>query len=111
MISYRNLMINTGIELLRLTALGLGWNENVFDDRFLPKSVSSLRLMHYPTYKHTTQNPVLTCEEHVDGAFVTILATFSYSGLEIQQQWTVDECCTTSWFPGSQYWYTIVSFD
>ena len=83
MISYRNVMINTGIELLRLTALGLGWNENVFDDRFLPKSVSSLRLMHYPTYIHTTENPVLTCEEHVDGAFVTILATFSYSGLEI----------------------------
>ena len=78
-------MTNAGMEFLRLTAMGLGLHENTFDDRFLPKSVSSLRIMHYPTYEgsESKSEPTFTCEEHIDTVFVTLLVTFSYSGLEI----------------------------
>ena len=90
MTSHYSAMVNAGMEFLRLTAIGLGMDENVFDTRFLPKSVSSLRIMHYPTYKTSTegsnQDLSFTCEEHTDTAFVTLLVTFSYSGLEIQKE-------------------------
>ena len=92
MTTYHEVMLKTGMEFLRLTAIGLSLNEHTFDSRFSPKSVSSLRLMHYPTYKsetnaqlatNTTDSPLLTCEEHTDTGFVTLLVTFSYPGLEI----------------------------
>ena len=50
MMSHYYAMINAGMEFLRLTALGLGLDEYVFDDCFVPKSVSTLPIMHYPTY-------------------------------------------------------------
>lgn len=58
--------------------MGLGLHENTFDDRFLPKSVSSLRIMHYPTYEgsESKSEPTFTCEEHIDTVFVTLLVTF-----------------------------------
>lgn len=96
MMSHYHAMINAGMEFLRLTAMGLGLDEHVFDDRFLPKSVSSLRIMHYPTYKGAASNAAtvtssscdlnFTCEEHTDTAFVTLLVTFSYPGLEILKE-------------------------
>ena len=100
MMSHYHAMIDAGMEFLRLTAIGLGQSEHIFDDRFLPKSVSSLRIMHYPTYKGldsatgtpnnstttTSHDLEFTCEEHTDTAFVTLLVTFSYPGLEILQE-------------------------
>ena len=90
MMSHYHAMINAGMEFLRLTAIGLGLDEHIFDDRFVPKSVSSLRIMHYPTYKgsNVTSKSDLnfTCEEHTDTAFVTLLVTFSYPGLEILKE-------------------------
>ena len=99
MMSHYHAMIDAGMEFLRLTAIGLGQDEHIFDDRFLPKSVSSLRIMHYPTYKGDSQtisppdssttvgsDREFTCEEHTDGVFVTLLVTFSYPGLEILQE-------------------------
>ena len=90
MTSHYRAMANAGMEFLHLTAMGLGMDEHLFDDRFLPKSVSSLRIMHYPTY-HVAGQPdnedyKFTCEEHTDSGFVTLLVTFSYPGLEIQQE-------------------------
>ena len=82
MASYYNVMIQAAMEFLRLTAIGLGMDEHVFDEKFLPKSVSSLRIMHYPAYEQADE-PTFTCEEHIDTVFVTLLATFSYPGLEI----------------------------
>ena len=83
--STRDIFVNAGMEFLRLTAIGLGEPEDVFDDRFLPKSVSSFRIMHYPTYKSVQGNlDTLTCEEHCDGNFVTLLVTFGSPGLEIE---------------------------
>lgn len=88
MMSHYHAMINAGMEFLRLTAMGLGMDKHVFDNCFQPKSVSSLRIMHYPTYKEATISGCshdlnFTCEEHTDTAFVTLLVTFSYAGLEI----------------------------
>ena len=82
MASYYNVMIQAAMEFLQLTAIGLGMDEHVFDEKFLPKSVSSLRIMHYPAYEQADE-PTFTCEEHIDTVFVTLLATFSYPGLEI----------------------------
>ena len=82
----RQIFVDASMEFLHLTAIGLGWEEDVFDKKFLPKSASSLRLMHYPTYQKEKGNlDTLTCEEHVDGAFVTLLVTFGSPGLEIER--------------------------
>lgn len=78
--AHRFAMVNAGMEFLQLTAIGLGMDEHVFDHKFLPKSTSSLRIMHYPTYK--SDKSVLTCEEHFDSGFITLLVTFSFPGLE-----------------------------
>ena len=87
MMSHYCAMTNAGMEFLRLTAIGLGLDEHTFDSRFLPKSVSSLRIMHYPTYDGESENKsTFTCEEHIDTVFVTLLVTFSYAGLEILRE-------------------------
>ena len=41
--------------------------------------------MHYPTYAGMSPPP-LTCEEHIDSTFVSILSTLSYPGLEVQRE-------------------------
>ena len=83
--STREVFVNASMEFLHLVSIGLGLKEDTFDDRFLPKSVSSLRLMHYPTYEKVKgDRSTLTCEEHVDGAFVTLLVTFGSPGLEVE---------------------------
>ena len=82
----REMFMNATIEFFHLVSIGLGLEEDTFDDRFLPKSLSSLRLMHYPTYEKVRGNrDTLTCEEHIDGVFVTLLVTFGYPGLEIEK--------------------------
>ena len=89
MLKHHSAMSNTGMEFLRLTAIGLGLDEHTFDDRFLPKSISSQRVMHYPAYENDKR--VFTCEEHTDSVFVTLLVAFAYPGLEIQREdgtWT-----------------------
>ena len=83
--AHREAMLNAGMEFLRLLSIGCGLPENTFDSRFHPKSISSLRIMHYPTYGET-ETPTFTCEEHIDAVFVTLLVTFSYEGLEIQKE-------------------------
>lgn len=87
MMTHYHAMIDAGMEFLHLIAIGLGQDEHTFDNRFRPKSVSSLRIMHYPTYKEDGRSvSEFTCEEHTDAAFVTLLVTFSYPGLEILQE-------------------------
>jgi isopenicillin N synthase-like dioxygenase len=83
--SHFKAMLNAAIEFLRLLSIGCGLPEDTFDSKFIPKSTSTLRPMHYPTYGET-ESPTFTCEEHIDTPFVTLLATFSYEGLEIQKE-------------------------
>ena len=47
-LSYYNVMVETGLEITRLLAIGLGKPENYFDELFLHKPLNTLRLMHYP---------------------------------------------------------------
>ncbi|XP_064398769.1 uncharacterized protein LOC135345278 [Halichondria panicea] len=98
MMSHYAAMTNAGIEFLRLLAKGLEVAEDFFDKKFLPKTLSSLRIMHYPTYGDTPQ-PTFVCEEHFDTPFVTILTTFAYSGLEIKNK--NDEWVKVAPRPGS----------
>ena len=91
MMSYYYIMLNAGVEFLRLIAIGLGLPEDSFASKFVPKAISTVRLMHYPTYfdvtgKRPEQVSEFTCEEHIDTVFATLLVTFSYPGLEIQQE-------------------------
>ena len=83
--SHFTVMSNAGTEFLRLCALGLGLEEHYFDRKFLPKQLSTLGLMHYPTYGDTPQQTI-TCEEHSDVSFVTLLVTFNFNGLEAQNE-------------------------
>ncbi len=83
--SHHAAMLDAGMAFLRLLAIGLGLDEFHFDAQFLPKSMPSLRIMHYPTYGETAE-PTFTCEEHFDSTFVTLLVTCSYPGLEILKE-------------------------
>lgn len=78
-------MLDAGIKFLELMEIGLELDKDQLVRKFTPKmrSVSSVRIMHYPTYRSEVGEQRLTCEEHFDSTFVTFLATFSYSGLEV----------------------------
>ena len=63
----------------RLLALGIGKEENYFDELFLNKPLSTLRFMHYPVREEPVlqkDGVVLICQEHTDTAFATFLSTF-----------------------------------
>ena len=81
-ISHHSAMLDAAMKFMQLLLCGLGLNRDHFDHKFVPKSTSSVRIMHYPTYRVTGEQR-LTCEEHFDSTFVTLLATCSYEGLEI----------------------------
>ena len=79
---------NVAAEVLRLLAFGMGFDEHSFDS-MLPKSVSTLCLMHYPV-RDTDLPPLPTdgkdmiqCAAHSDMTFSSFLATFENRGLEI----------------------------
>ena len=92
MMSHYHTMMNAGMEFLRLTAMGLGMDEHIFDNRFLPKPLSSLRIMYYPSYRNSesssSTDTTFILKEHADTVFVNLLVTFSYPGLEILRDGT-----------------------
>ena len=67
-------MYETAIDVLRLTALGLGLDEHVFDDRFMPKSLSTLKLLRYPPLDKSADLSFRTTDDHTDAGFVTLLS-------------------------------------
>lgn len=79
--SHLSCMIDAGMEFMRLAAIGLGMDEHVFDDKFLPKSLSSLRYLHYPISEEGQKREVLL-KAHEDSSFVTLLINFNNPGLE-----------------------------
>ncbi|XP_071119460.1 probable iron/ascorbate oxidoreductase DDB_G0283291 [Haliotis cracherodii] len=89
---YYNAMLHTGTEILRLLALGSGLDEYWFESMFLPDTLSTLRLLHYPLRSSSPPDTardgdkVLCCSEHSDSGFVTLLTTFHYRGLQIRNQ-------------------------
>ena len=95
-LSYYQCMSDLVFKISHLLAVGLGKEENYFDGLF-EKSLSTLRLMHYPIREGPIPEAakkdghVLTCLEHTDTAFATFLCTFGYRGLQILQadgSWT-----------------------
>ena len=91
-LSYYKSMTQMGLEITRLLAVGLGKDEGYFDELFLHKPLSTVRLMHYPVRPGPIPDAakkdglVLTCLEHTDSTFMAFLATFCYKGLQIMKQ-------------------------
>ena len=92
LLSYYHSLSNLTLEIVHLLAMGLGKKETYFDELFLHKPVSTLRLMHYPVRPQPIpeaakkDDVVLTCLEHTDTNFATFLSTFENKGLQILQQ-------------------------
>ncbi len=86
------LMHDTAIEIVRLIARGLGANENWFDNMFSPYPLSTLRIINYPVRPQPIPECArdgkytLHCGAHTDTPFITLLATFDYPGLQIQDE-------------------------
>ena len=102
MVAYFDCMFELGLEVTRLLAIGIGKEESYFDQLFLDKSVSTLRLMHYPLRSRPVPDAaikdgqVLTCLEHTDTNYVTFLSTFQNEGLQIltkEGEWIDVELC------------------
>ena len=101
MLESYEIMHNTGIDILRLAALGLGIDENSFDEIFACKPCSTFRLMHYPPWAGAPpenakieDGKVVTTPDHTDSNFLTLLCTFDYKGLEVvtgDGKWSVVE--------------------
>ena len=91
-LSYYDVMSQNCLDITRLLTLGLGIPENYFDELFLHKPLSTLRLMHYPIRPKPIPEAakkdglVLTCLEHTDTPFLTFLSTFYNKGLQIMQK-------------------------
>ena len=88
-LKYYQSMSDLLLEVAHLLAIGLGKEENYFDELFLHEPMSTLRLMHYPLREGLIpeaarkEGHVLSCLEHTDTVFVTFLCTFGYRGLQI----------------------------
>ena len=89
MMAYHDNLFKLSVDMIRLLAIGIGKEENYFDQLFLDKSVSTLRPMHYPLRNGpipATANKdgqVLTCLEHCDSSYATFLCIFQNEGLQI----------------------------
>ena len=86
--SYHKSMSEVGLQITRWLVIGLGKEENYFDELF-NKPLSTLRLMHYPVRPQPVSESAkrdglnLTCLEHTDLTFFTLLCTFYNEGLQI----------------------------
>ncbi|XP_045203129.2 uncharacterized protein LOC123556455 [Mercenaria mercenaria] len=85
-------MHETCMETLRLSAIGLGIPENSFMHLFEDKPCSTFRMLHYPPWEgeppknaFIEDGKVLTTPEHMDSDFMTLLTPFDFGGLEIMQ--------------------------
>ncbi|ESP05341.1 hypothetical protein LOTGIDRAFT_227971 [Lottia gigantea] len=87
MVSYFDALFNAGLEICRLVCLGCGLEENWLDSTFIPDTLSTLRLLHYPQ-NHDSNNHDgdvrLCCSEHSDSGFITLLSTLGFPGLQLK---------------------------
>ncbi len=92
---YYDLLYNVAVDLMRLLALGLGLHENYFDAMFVPKHLSTFRLINYPVHNFEIPKDayspddgvLLSTAAHRDSTILTLLNTFDYEGLQVQ--WTL----------------------
>ena len=90
MLQTYEVMHKTGLEILRLAAVGLGIEETAFDEIYADRPVSTFRIMHYPPWDGAPpenalveDGKVVTTPDHTDSTFITLLCTFGYRGLEV----------------------------
>ena len=90
MIAHYKSFYAAAVEFMRLLAIGLELEEDFFDSLFIPKTLSTLRLLSYPP--RTKQPPscaimedgtVLYCDSHADVGIVTMLTSFGEPGLQV----------------------------
>ncbi len=78
---YHQEMLRLGHQLVRLTAIGLGLEEDYFDGA-MREPVANLRLLHYPASEKVFD--AFGCGPHSDYGFMTILAQDDVGGLEVE---------------------------
>ncbi|KAF2362019.1 Non-hem dioxygenase N-terminal domain [Trinorchestia longiramus] len=89
---YYEIFTEAGMILLRLVAGAWGAQDDMLTDMFGSGHLSTLRLIHYPSRGSDLpqcalkDDIVLQCDEHQDSGFVTMLETFGYPGLQLQNQ-------------------------
>lgn len=88
-----HLYLRTCVLIMRMLASGLGFEKNKFDHLFLERTLSTNRLIHYPTRLHAPEtipaeawdgDKAIVTGEHFDSGILTILATFDNAGLQIK---------------------------
>ena len=92
MMSYYDLMLEVGIELMSHFAEGIGLDKDYFKDWFDHDSISTFRLIHYNTRDVSgVQSDLLDEGElklvtphHSDSGILTILSIFDYKGLQVE---------------------------
>ncbi|XP_062518353.1 uncharacterized protein LOC134193542 [Corticium candelabrum] len=102
-------LFNAAIEFTRLLALGLGLSENYFDQLYIPKTLSTFRLLHYPLRQDAIpatavcdDGTVLCCDAHVDSGMFTLLTTFNNPGLQIRMK-------NGTWMPVESHTGTLIA--
>jgi isopenicillin N synthase-like dioxygenase len=82
-------MMTASLELIELIAIGLGLPPSYYKDLFVPRSLSTLRPQHYPLRDFQAppiaieDGQVVICETHADNVFITLLATYHFTGLQV----------------------------
>lgn len=81
---------SAAMEILRLTANGLGVEETAFIHLFQENPCSTFRIMHYPPWDgpppknaRIEDGKIITTPDHSDSNFLTLLCLFNYEGLEV----------------------------
>ena len=88
---YYCLLYCVAVDLMRLLALGLGLSEKYYDALFIPKQLSTFRLINYPVHNFEIPSDayspddgvLLSTAAHRD-TMLTLLNTFDYEGLQVR---------------------------
>ena len=86
---YYDSISKVALDIIRLISIGLGLEENYFEELFRPNPLSTLRFLHYPPRNEPpppdalVDGVLLQCEAHSDTPILTLLGTFEFRGLQI----------------------------
>ena len=101
---------STSALVMELIAQGIGLPASHFESFFEPNTLSTLRLLHYPSRLHDKNIPneardgnvVITTGAHADSSMLTLLQTFDNQGLQVTVTFvslatTTNSCMLTRW--------------
>ncbi|XP_065661485.1 isopenicillin N synthase-like [Hydra vulgaris] len=91
---YRRFFYETSSVIFRLMIHGLGFEKESYDYLFGPRSLSTYRLIHYPSRLANSPETIpdeawdgdiaIATGEHFDSTIITLLSTFHFNGLQIK---------------------------